>query len=294
MATEAIPPEAFLAYGSRMNRYDKENGVREKKFRARFNMDPPICSYLWYLLCVHNPDRMTREIRPLYLLYALMRLNSSDSDENLSSTACCCAKTFRQWSWYMIQAISDLEGEMIDLENRFIGRDPGQTCLMSIDGVDFQVWEVVNQYPYKAVWCSHKHAKAAFRYEVGICIQTGDCVWIHGPHRGGSDVDSAIFKNCLRHYLEHGEQCEGDGHYQRNVPHFFPTPRTKEEIDLSNRARGRHESFNGLLKTFNLLRHIFKYGIEKHSDAVRACVVITQIRLERGDVKVFQVHESRV
>jgi hypothetical protein len=27
---------------------------------------------------------------------------------------------------------------------------------------------------------------------------------------------------------------------------------------------------------------------------VRACVVITQIRLERGDVKVFQVHESRV
>ena len=103
------------------------------------------------------------------------------------------------------------------------------------------------------------------------------------------DVDSEIFKNGLQHYLEPGEQCEGDSHYKRNVPDFFPARTTREERNASNRVRGRHEKFNGLLKNFGLLRNIFKYGIEKHADAVRACVVITQIRLERGDIKQFQV-----
>ena len=59
--------------------------------------------------------------------------------------------------------------------------------------------------------------------------------------------------------------------------------------NVSNRVRGRHEKFNGLLKNFDLLKNIFKYGIEKHAYAVRACAVITQIRLERSDIKVFQV-----
>ena len=115
MATQKIPPDAFSTYGSRMNRYDKENDTQQKKFRGRFGLDPPVCSYLWYLLCVHT-DSMTEEIRPWYLLYALLRLNSSDSDENLSSIAGCCAKTFRKWSWYMILAIADLEGEIVSTE----------------------------------------------------------------------------------------------------------------------------------------------------------------------------------
>ena len=117
MATEKIPPDAFSTYGSRMNRHDKENDTQQKKFRGRFGLDPPVCSYLWYLLCVHT-DSMTEEIRPWYLLYALLRLNSSDSDENLSSVAGCCVKTFRKWSWYMIVAIADLEGEFVST-NRY-------------------------------------------------------------------------------------------------------------------------------------------------------------------------------
>jgi len=160
---------------------------------------------------------------------------------------------------------------------------------MSIDGVDFSVWELVQKFPYKSAWCSHKFNKAAFRYEVGICIQTGHCVWLDGPHRGGMDVDSEIFKHSLQHYLDPGEQCEGDGHYQTNVPDFFPRRTTRDETNVANRVRGRHEGFNGLLKKIRILKHTFEYGLEKHSSAVRACVVITQIRLERGDVKNFQM-----
>ena len=160
---------------------------------------------------------------------------------------------------------------------------------MSIDGVDFAIWEPVQEFPYKSSWSSHKFEKAGLRYEVGICIQTGDCVWLHGPHRAGMDVDSVIFKNTLQHYLEPGEQCEGDSHYKKNVPDFFPARATRDEKNVSNRVRGRHEKFNGLLKNFDLLKNIFKYGIEKHAYAARACAVITQIRLERSDIKVFQV-----
>jgi len=47
-----------------------------------------------------------------------------------------------------------------------------------VDGKDFQI---PTTEPYDKSWFLHKFQKPDVRYEVGIGIQTGYIVWVHGP-----------------------------------------------------------------------------------------------------------------
>jgi hypothetical protein len=56
---------------------------------------------------------------------------------------------------------------------------------------------------------SEKFNGPAFKYEVGVCIATGDIVWINGPFKAGKH-DTSIYKHGLRQALVKGECFEGD------------------------------------------------------------------------------------
>lgn len=164
---------------------------------------------------------------------------------------------------------------------------------MSIDGVDFKIWEPESDWHFKPDYCSHKHKSAGLRYEVALCIRTGDCVWINGPERAG-ETDANIFKDDLVEYLEPGEQCEGDGHYQMMVPNLFPKRENRPEIDMANAIRARHETFNGKVKNFAAMANTFRHGAEHHAAAFRACVVITKLRMDRGEIELFHVRKELI
>ena len=61
-------------------------------------------------------------------------------------------------------------------ENRKL-RDMGNDCFVSVDGVDFEITE---PYPYERVWSKRwftpKFKGPGVRYEVAICILTGEIV----------------------------------------------------------------------------------------------------------------------
>ena len=164
---------------------------------------------------------------------------------------------------------------------------------MSVDGVDFKIWEPEPRWQYKPDYCSHKHKSGGLRYEIALCIRTGECVWINGPERAG-ETDANIFKLDLMEELEPGEQCEGDGHYQSNVARYFPKREDPAAIDMANAVRGRHETFNGKLKNFAVMANTFRHGFTKHSAVFRACVVITQVRIERGEIELFQINKELI
>jgi len=64
--------------------------------------------------------------------------------------------------------------------------------LISVDGVDFKVPE------HGPEFSSHKFAKkSGLRYEVGLCILTGDIVWINGPYACGHWPDLSIARDGL-------------------------------------------------------------------------------------------------
>jgi hypothetical protein len=64
--------------------------------------------------------------------------------------------------------------------------------LIVVDGVDFRIQEI-RKYGFNPRIHSHKFNKAALKYEVATCINTGEFVWIHGPFPG-SRHDLTIYR----------------------------------------------------------------------------------------------------
>lgn len=58
--------------------------------------------------------------------------------------------------------------------------DTGNQALVTVDGTDMPCEMLFDKRFY-----SHKFNGNGVRYEVGVCIATGDIVWISGPFRCG-------------------------------------------------------------------------------------------------------------
>jgi hypothetical protein len=85
---------------------------------------------------------------------------------------------------------------------------------MTVDGVDFPIEE---PFPFDSGWCSHKFKAAGLRYEMAVCIQTGDIVWVNGPFKCGKWSDIKIFKTFLMQRLADGELVEADKGYRGGI-----------------------------------------------------------------------------
>ena len=92
--------------------------------------------------------------------------------------------------------------------------DRGRVCKVTIDGTDVPLQE---PYPYTDAYnrrfYSVKLKRAAYTYEVAVCIQTGDIVWINGPFKAGEWAEVKIFRRNLKNMLAPGEMVEADAGY---------------------------------------------------------------------------------
>ena len=181
------------------------------------------------------------------------------------------------------------------MENRF-SKDSGEDCTISVDAADFIIAEPA---PYvrevSKIWYSKKSNGPALRYELGVTIKTGDIVWLHGPFPCGQYNDCTIFNNSLSTFLEENERVEADDGYRAADPGkvksksgFSSQYSSKEQLDVKNKVRARHETANKRIKQFSALSGIFRHNLNAHSDFVYAAVVITQISIEMGE-PLFQV-----
>ena len=141
--------------------------------------------------------------------------------------------------------------------------------MVSVDGVDCRV---PNHGPS---FSSHKFAKKrGVRYEVGLCILTGDIVWINGPFPCGDWNDLTIFRSSLISHLEPGERVEADDGYVGEYPSYVKCP-----AGFAN----PQETVNKRFKHFEILKQIFRNDLGLHGDAMRAIAVITQITINQGE-----------
>ena len=77
------------------------------------------------------------------------------------------------------------------LENRK-KEDNLNDCLLSVDGTDFCLAK-----KYSKRYNSYKFKKSGYRFEVGLCIKTGDICWWRGPNPPGDWNDNMIFNYAL-------------------------------------------------------------------------------------------------
>lgn len=164
-------------------------------------------------------------------------------------------------------------------ENRF-RHDRGRTCKATVDGTDFRIQQ---PHPFSKTWYSHKFRGPGLRYEVAVCIQTGDIVWINGPFKPGVWNDLMIFRRNLKARLGPGEKVETDAGYYDDVK-----VRTDSNIvsqadgRAKQNARSRHENVNRRLSQFSCLQQTFRHDLRKHKPVFGAVAVITQVAFESG------------
>jgi len=60
------------------------------------------------------------------------------------------------------------------------------------------------------MWFSHKLNGPGIQYEVGLCIQTGHIVWVHGPFPCGEWSDIRIMRDSIIYELEEDEYLLAD------------------------------------------------------------------------------------
>ena len=225
--------------------------------------------------------------------------------------------TLKKWVWPFIAAIAALEEHVVSLctclmdsfsirelanhllivtivsssytqivwENRLQG-DKGNDCLVSVDGTDFKVPN------FGPAFSSHKFAKkGGVRYEVALCILTGDIVWIHGPFPCGRFPDISIFRDSLMSHLDAGERVEADDGYIGEHPQHVKCPagfaNPAETKHMQSRVRSRQETINKRFKDWEILAVRYRHDLADHGDVVRAIAVISQITINQGE-RLFQ------
>ena len=129
-------------------------------------------------------------------------------------------------------------------------------------------------------WWSHKFNGPGLRYEIGICIRTGDVVWAHGGLPCGEWPDLRLARNAFIEALQPGEKAIADRGYRDHL--FFDF---SDNIDNRKRKEilARHETLNGRLKQFACLRERFRHEPYLHPLYFHAVVNIVQLTIEHGE-----------
>ena len=169
----------------------------------------------------------------------------------------------------------------ISFENRK-KEDSGNDCLLSVDGTDVRIALHVCKKFY-----SHKTKKSALRYEVGLCIKTGDICWVNGGYPCGEMNDDMVFNGALVHELEEGERVETDGGYRGSAPRHVKCPGTvwtdAEKKKMQQRVRSRQETVNLRLKNWKILDVPYRHDIYQHQNVFFAVAVLTQLAIWNGE-----------
>lgn len=264
-----------------------ESHDEDQRFRSFFGAPPFIVVDVWNRIeeTIDAPGA-----HPRHLLWALVFLKVYQTED----VHCCivgwpCKETYRKWSWYFIEKMSQLAPSVIDLERRFDGIDATCTtnAFMSIDCTDCPINE---PWPFNKKWFSKKFNGPGLRYEVGVCIKTGAIVWINGPFIASKD-EGKIFKETLSGLLCDDEAVEVDRGPKGDVKLKHPQAGfDSKEREEKSKVRGRHENVNGRLKMFHVLSDHFHHMqpnseamMMKHKWCFQAVAVITQLKFDGGE-----------
>ena len=162
------------------------------------------------------------------------------------------------------------------MEERFSGAQPQDLTYVTLDCTDCSIEEPGKEMDTK--WYSPKLNGPGLKYEVAISIRTGHIVWVSGgiPCGRWNDLDFAKANFLLQ--LPQGEKIIADDGYCTSSRFICPSNRPNAENTI-RRLLARHETVNGILKSFRGLSSMFRHELFKHRWCFFAVANVTQIML---------------
>jgi hypothetical protein len=167
----------------------------------------------------------------------------------------------------------------IDFGKRFKGSHPQATSFTSIDGTDCPIHEPT---PFDPKWYSHKINGPGVRYEIALCIKSGEIVWAFGGLPCGEYPDLKLARVRFTSELRAGEKAVADRTY-RDDTYFINPYNDPESAAIQKDIMARHETVNKRLKQFNALPNFIRHDIVKHKLCFYAVCNITQLMLLNGE-----------
>lgn len=130
-------------------------------------------------------------------------------------------------------------------------------------------------------WWSHKFNGPGLRYEIGICIRTGEIVWAHGGVPCGEWPDLRLARNAVLDSLQPGERIIADRGY--NDVNYFDIPNGNAFDVQKRRILARHETVNRRVKQFSCMNARFRHKLPLHPRFFHAVINLTQLMIENGE-----------
>ena len=89
--------------------------TRNRRFRSHFGVTPEICAHVWGLL---DPTTLPEHTEKKHLLWGLMFLMLYETESvNCTMAGGVDEKTFRHWSWFLVDEVSMLEANVVLLSD---------------------------------------------------------------------------------------------------------------------------------------------------------------------------------
>lgn len=259
-----------------------------------------MCSIVWSMIVLHGRTQLPTKPNPVHFLWALLFLKGYDTTAKNAAMADCDEKTFRKWCWFYVEAIADLDVDVVSCcvvlavvpsstpnycfsfiqikwQNRFKD-DTGDTALVYVDGKDFACNQVLRlRRSERRKWYTHKYNHFGIKYEIATCIKTGDVVHYYGPVRAAIH-DLTLFRSFLRKKLGHGERVLADRGYRgdRLVCTLYNSNDAQHARSIKL-IGARHETMNGRLCFFGAMQQEWRHQLCKHHLAFRSCLVLVQL-----------------
>lgn len=176
-------------------------------------------------------------------------------------------------------------------EHRHKGGAPyeNNVAKVTVDGTDFRIED---PFPKDPGWYTRKFNGPGVRYEVGVCIGTGDIVAFNGPFMPGVNQDISIFRYKMKNMLEPEEKVVADKGYRGDLKVLTPL----DARDLLHKramslARVRHETVNRRFKQWSILSQRYRHSLNQHSMVFRSILVLTQLSFNTGNPP-WQIKEN--
>lgn len=110
-AMDSVTEDYFMEVSFQItgHSYAVQTFSSKRKFRAFFGVDPVTCVNIWELIVEDAPSGCI----PKFLLFGLLFLKTY-SCEHVNAAICSVTeKTFRRWSWVIVDLLSNLSDELV-------------------------------------------------------------------------------------------------------------------------------------------------------------------------------------
>ena len=119
------------------------------------------------------------------------------------------------------------------------------------------------------------------RYEIALCIKSGEIVWVYGGLPCGQYPDLVLAREQFTSALRLGEKAVADKTYRdRNFVNPLDDPHSAV---LQKAIMARHETVNHRVKQFRVLQICFRHDVAKHQMCFYAVCNLTQLMLVNGE-----------